>query len=86
MRRLRRGHILPLIALACAIAPSCAREKPFTKETFVMGTKAWVTIYGLGPEEAEAAASEALRRAGASLVACLAIAGVPDAGADPESG
>ncbi len=39
----------------------CSKEKPHTKETFVMGTIAQVTIYGLSEDNAENAAREALR-------------------------
>ena len=55
---LRPALLLPL--LLCAFIASCEREKPYIKETFVMGTQAWVTIYGLDAEEAETGATEAL--------------------------
>ncbi len=55
--------LLPMLLLAVilCLSASCDREKPYEKETFVMGTQAWITIYGLDAEEAEAAATEALR-------------------------
>ena len=41
---------------------SCARDaEPFVKQTFVMGTRGTITIYGLNDEDAEAAAAEAVR-------------------------
>ena len=49
-----------LLAVILFVSISCEREKPYSKETFVMGTQAWVTIYGLDEEAAEAAADEAL--------------------------
>jgi thiamine biosynthesis lipoprotein len=50
-----------LLIVVFMLSFSCAKEKPFVKETYVMGTVAWVTIYGLGDEEAEAAAGDAVR-------------------------
>ena len=42
--------------------PSCARDaEPFVKQTFVMGTRGTITIYGLSDEDAEAAAADAVR-------------------------
>ncbi len=42
--------------------PSCARdEEPFVKQTFVMGTRGTITIYGLSTDDAEAAAGDAAR-------------------------
>jgi len=42
--------------------PSCARDgEPLVRQTFVMGTRGTVTIYGLPAEDAEAAASAAVR-------------------------
>jgi thiamine biosynthesis lipoprotein len=42
--------------------PSCARDSgPLVRQTFVMGTRGTVTIYGLPAGDAEAAASEAIR-------------------------
>ena len=41
--------------------PSCAgNEEPFVRQTFVMGTRGTITIYGLSTEDAGAAASEAV--------------------------
>jgi thiamine biosynthesis lipoprotein len=42
--------------LSCARAP-----EPFVKQTFVMGTRGTITIYGLSDDDAEAAASDAVR-------------------------
>jgi thiamine biosynthesis lipoprotein ApbE len=54
----RTPLILVLIVLSL---PSCAREpEPFVQQTFVMGTRATVTIYGMDDGLAEAAAKEAL--------------------------
>ncbi len=39
---------------------SCSNEAPFIKETFVMGTRAVITIYGLDDETASEAAGKAL--------------------------
>ncbi len=55
---LRRPRIL--LAFILVLSISCEHEKPYSRETFVMGTQAWVTIYGLDEEAAEAAAGEAL--------------------------
>ncbi len=53
--------ILSILILFPAF-PSCARdEEPFVKQTFVMGTRGTITIYGLAAEDADAAASEAIR-------------------------
>ncbi len=42
--------------------PSCARdEEPFVKQTFVMGTRGTITIYGLSTDDAETAAGNAAR-------------------------
>jgi thiamine biosynthesis lipoprotein len=49
-----------LLTATFLCAASCSNEKPFVKETFVMGTVAWITIYGLDREDAEAAAGEAI--------------------------
>jgi len=60
---IRAGNRL-IILLVCApalLAASCAPSEPYTKETFVMGTKAWVTIAGLNDADAERAAAEAFR-------------------------
>ena len=52
--------LIPIAVILC-VSVSCEREDPCSTETFVMGTQAWVTIYGLDEEAAEAAAGEALR-------------------------
>jgi len=59
-RRLH-GMLLPIIAAATILAPSCAKREPYTGETFVMGTAAWITIHGLDESAAEEAAEEAFR-------------------------
>ena len=53
--------LYPTIAAALILAPSCAKEEPFVKETFVMGTVAWITIYGQSEHEASSAAEDAFR-------------------------
>jgi thiamine biosynthesis lipoprotein len=59
---LARTTVLSLLAAACAVsAASCARPEPYTAETFVMGTAAWVTVAGAGAAEAEEAAQEVFR-------------------------
>jgi thiamine biosynthesis lipoprotein len=55
------GSALPTMIALSLVVSSCTNERPYTKETFVMGTKASVTIYGLSDERAESAASDALR-------------------------
>ena len=60
-----QSHFSPILfmtlAAALMLAPSCVENEPFTKETFVMGTAAWITIHGLSEREAADAAGEALR-------------------------
>jgi FAD:protein FMN transferase len=54
--------ILPLaLAAILILSAACASREPFTKETFVMGTKAWVTIAGMSDLDAERAAQAAFR-------------------------
>lgn len=53
--------IFTLLAAAVILSSSCADEEPVTRETFVMGTAAWITIHGLSEEEAGEAAEEAFR-------------------------
>lgn len=48
-----------LLAAAAALN-SCSAEKPYTRDTYVMGTRAVITIYGMDEEAAGAAASAAL--------------------------
>jgi thiamine biosynthesis lipoprotein len=43
------------------LLPACSSRQPYTKETFVMGTKAWVTIAGMKETDADSAATEAFR-------------------------
>jgi thiamine biosynthesis lipoprotein len=56
-----RLFIYTTLAAALILLPSCADEEPYVKETFVMGTAAWVTIHGLNESAAAEAAEEALR-------------------------
>ncbi|HVO76860.1 MAG TPA: FAD:protein FMN transferase [Candidatus Bathyarchaeia archaeon] len=49
------------LAALVILAAACAHTDPYTKETFVMGTKAWVTIAGMREPEAERAADAAFR-------------------------
>jgi thiamine biosynthesis lipoprotein len=49
------------LAASLILAVGCALPEQYTKETFVMGTKAWVTIDGMGKRDAELAAEAALR-------------------------
>jgi thiamine biosynthesis lipoprotein len=54
--------ILPLaLAAVLFLSAACAPREPYTKETFVMGTKAWVTIAGMSDADAERAAQAAFR-------------------------
>lgn len=61
--RLQVSSALTLLILTAVLLLfiSCSKEQPYTKDTFVMGTTAQVTIYGKSTEEAEAIATEALR-------------------------
>lgn len=61
--RFRPGARIGAFALAAILILSvaCSSRTPYTKETFVMGTKAWVTIAGLNDGAAERAAHEAFR-------------------------
>ncbi|MFA4948373.1 MAG: FAD:protein FMN transferase [Candidatus Krumholzibacteriia bacterium] len=65
--RLPRGNraYAGILALALAanliLCAACAPRAPYTKETFVMGTKAWVTIAGMSDPDAERAAQTAFR-------------------------
>lgn len=61
MKRPVAGTIaIGLVALAISLA-ACAPREPYTKETFVMGTKAWITIAGMKDDEAKQAALAAFR-------------------------
>ncbi len=53
--------LLPIVAAAAILAPSCAEREPYTAETFVMGTAAWITIHGLDESTAKEASEEAFR-------------------------
>jgi FAD:protein FMN transferase len=54
--------ILPLMLCAILIlSVACSSREPYTKETFVMGTKAWVTIAGMSDRDSERAAQAAFR-------------------------
>jgi thiamine biosynthesis lipoprotein len=50
-----------LLALPLVVSYGCDARAPYTADTFVMGTQAWVTLYGLDADEAETIAGEALR-------------------------
>ncbi len=56
-----RPVLFVIAVLAIALFVECAVEAPYTADTFVMGTRAWVTLYGFDEEEAERIAGEALR-------------------------
>ena len=49
------------LAAVLILVQSCARGDQYTKDTFVMGTKAWVTIDGMRKSDAERAADAAFR-------------------------
>ncbi len=52
-----RARLLASTLVAVAIlAAACEPPVPYTKETFVMGTKAWVTVAGMSDADAERAA------------------------------
>lgn len=55
------GILAFALAAILIISAACAPRAPYTKETFVMGTKAWVTIAGLSGRDAERAAQAAFR-------------------------
>ncbi|UCF05677.1 MAG: FAD:protein FMN transferase [bacterium] len=50
-----------VLALLCTLHPSCSKDRPFTKESFLMGTRVLITIYGLDHNAAQRAAREAMR-------------------------
>jgi thiamine biosynthesis lipoprotein len=56
----RLAQILALAAIPI-LTLACSPKEPYTKETFVMGTKAWVTIDGMSGPDAERAAEAAFR-------------------------
>jgi len=57
-----RTQALPvLFAAICVLVSACSLGEPCTKETFVMGTKAWVTIAGMKKVDADSAAVKAFR-------------------------
>lgn len=58
---LSKVQLVAVLIFALAALPACSEKKPYIKETFVMGTKAWIKIYGLRANEAEVAAGDALR-------------------------
>jgi FAD:protein FMN transferase len=60
MRRIAARGCLLLFASTLLVA-ACSPRSPYTKETFVMGTKAWVTIAGKSDRDAERAAEAAFR-------------------------
>ena len=61
MKRLNGKILTSILVAMTSLIAACSDSAPYTKETFVMGTKAWVTIAGMGYREAEKAASEAFR-------------------------
>lgn len=53
---------LLLVLLSMSMAPSCSNEgQPIKKETFVMGTKAWITIYSKDRRKALKSINKAFR-------------------------
>ena len=58
MIRRPRAIIATALAAAAFVFAACRGKEPYTKETFVMGTKAWVTIAGTSDHEAERIATE----------------------------
>ena len=52
--------LIPLAAWLFALISSCSQEKPYKKSTYVMGTRASVSIYGMDQKQAEEAAGKAL--------------------------
>jgi thiamine biosynthesis lipoprotein len=59
----RRAAHVPALAFGALliVCAACGSRAPYTKETFVMGTKAWVTIAGMSDRDAERAADAAFR-------------------------
>ena len=55
------GILAFALAAILLLSAACAPRAPYTKETFVMGTKAWLTIAGLSDRDAERAAQAAFR-------------------------
>ena len=54
--------VLFVLLFSLTSLPSCTRDtEPFVKQTFVMGTRGTITIYGLSDEDAGAAAADAVR-------------------------
>jgi thiamine biosynthesis lipoprotein len=53
--------LAPSVAALAVLLGACAQQQSYTKETFVMGTKAWITIAGMRSEEAEQNALAAFR-------------------------
>ncbi|MBN2071894.1 MAG: FAD:protein FMN transferase [Candidatus Krumholzibacteriota bacterium] len=60
MKRIQRAAVIIYASASLLFLSSCSDQSPYSKETFVMGTKAVITIYGLGEKEASEAAGEAL--------------------------
>ena len=63
MKKDVRLYATLVVLLFCLFSlPSCARDpEPFVKQTFLMGTRGTITLYGLSDEEAGAAAADAFR-------------------------
>jgi thiamine biosynthesis lipoprotein len=61
MKRYIHLYAFMIVLLFCLLSlPSCARDaEPFVKQSFLMGTRGTITIYGLADEEAGTAAAEA---------------------------
>ncbi|MDD4858293.1 MAG: FAD:protein FMN transferase [Candidatus Krumholzibacteria bacterium] len=59
-RRLAQTLAFALAAIPVMIL-ACSPKEPYTKETFVMGTEAWVTIDGMDSPDAERAVEAAFR-------------------------
>ena len=60
MQSCRSRKSLMMFACILVLYAACSRESPYTQESFVMGTMAQVTIFGMEAGDAEAAASAAL--------------------------
>ncbi len=62
MKRTIAGALLTPVLLALSLLSSCGRgERPFVRQTFVMGTRGAVTIYGLPGSDAAEVSAEAVR-------------------------
>ena len=62
--KIKSSRFLTLLSIITLLAGaiSCSKsEKPITKDTFVMGTRAWITVYSKDRTEAEKAIKKAFR-------------------------